>query len=363
VWVGITVLTGLAASLIAGFRARRVEAFAALWFAASMIAVSNLLFLISTNFGERLLYVPSVIVCYLAARALFRVARLGEEQTLSSVLRWPVVTAPVLIVLSIASVLVVRRTREWRDQITLFAADVQKYPNSARLNNYLGNLLYFEGDKLITQHSYLDLATADLNNAKAHLLRGLAILDEFQDMHAVLGMAEYQLKQYREAIPHLERSLAFKDFRTTALEMMADCYAQLQTPAQALRLFKQIDAEGIKHPPAWFELGNDAAARGDDDASIRYFERFIAARPDNVAAQFNLASAHHRKGDYAQSLASAERCIVLQPTPAIEASCLILAADDLRQTGHRDQALAYFERARAIDPNNPWIRKPGALVK
>jgi tetratricopeptide (TPR) repeat protein len=344
-WVAIAVCAAFGAVLITGVRRRRVEAFAVLWFAASMVLVSNLFFLISTNFGERLLYVPSVMVCYVAAGLLFKAARLTDDQPLTAALRSPVLVAPLLVVLSVGSVAAIGRTSDWRDQRTLFSADVQKYPNSARLNNFLGNLDYFAGDRLFVAKTDPEAATADFADAKLYLLRGLAIRDDFLNLHAVLGMAEYRLKQYREAIPHLERALAFKDYRTSALEMMADCYDQLQMPARALALYKQIDAEGISSPEAWFALGNDAAARGDDDASIRYFGKVIAATPENVSAYVNLALRQHQKGDYAGSLATAGQCLARQ---ADDIKCLMVAADDLLKTGHPDQARAYVEKAKAF---------------
>ncbi|HEY6357685.1 MAG TPA: hypothetical protein VIX35_05550, partial [Vicinamibacterales bacterium] len=293
VWIAMAICGGLAAVLVVGFRRRWVESFAALWVAASMVLVSNLFFLISTSFGERLLYLPSVMVCYVVAGLLFKIAKVTDEQALPVAMRSPVIVAPLLVILAAGSAAVLSRTRAWRDEITLFGADLGTYPNSARLNNFLGNMYYFAGDRLFVQQTDPAAAAADFANAKMYLLRGLSIDSEFLNLHAVLGMAEYRLKQYREAIPHLERSLIFTDYRTSALEMMADCYEQLQMPARALELFKQIDAEGIQYPTAWFELGNDAAAHGDDDASLRYFERVIAATPNNVAAYANLALGQH----------------------------------------------------------------------
>jgi tetratricopeptide (TPR) repeat protein len=173
----------------------------------------------------------------------------------------------------------------------------------------------------------------------------------------VLGMAEYRLKQYREAIPHLQQALDFPDFRPQALGMMADAYAQLGMPAQAMEVYRKIDGEGVADPQALFQLGNDAAARGDDDASIQYFQRFLAAVPDNPAAHFNLASSLFRKHDYTNSLQAAERCVALSATPQVQASCLLLAADNLVATGRREEAFAHFEKARALDPNNPRIKR------
>jgi tetratricopeptide (TPR) repeat protein len=344
-WVAVALCLALAALLVTGIRRRRVEAFAVIWFAASMVLVSNLFFFISTNFGERLLYLPSVMACYVATLVVFKAARLADDQPLTSALRSPALVAPLLVVLGVGSVAVFARTRDWRDERTLFSADVQTYPNSARLNNFLGNLDYFAGDRLFVSQTDPETAATDFADAKQYLLRGLAIDDDFRDLHAVLGMAEYRLKRYREAIPHLERALAFKAYRTSALEMMADCYAQLQMPARALELFKQIDAEGIPSPEAWFALGSDAAARGDNDASIRYFGKVIAATPENISAYVNLALRQHQRGDYAGSLATAGQCLARQ---ADEVKCLLVAADDLVRTGHPDQARAYVEKAKAL---------------
>jgi hypothetical protein len=359
-WLAMGLIAALTTVVVKGFKDRRLAAFAVLWCAASLVLVTNLLFLVSTNFGERLLYLPSVVVCYGAARVLFRLAKVSEEQPLRAALQSPIVLATLLIVLSAASTVSVRRTREWRDEITLFSADVLTYPNSARLNNYLGNTYYFAGNRLVEQHAAPDTAATDFANAKRYLLRGLAIHDEFLEQHAVLGMAEYQLREYREAIPHLQRSLTFPDYRVPALEMIAGSYEQLHMPDRALATFKQIDDEGIPYPHGWFALGNDATARGDYDTSIAYFDRVIAATPGNVNAHFNLAVAHYRKGDFVRSLESCERCVAMK---ADKVNCLALAAEDLARTGHRDRALAYFSKAAAIDPGDPWVRSAAAVVK
>ncbi len=327
------------------------------WCAAALVAVSNLVFFVSTNFGERLLYVPSLVASYVVAHWLFAVARTPPEASPAMVLRSPAVIAPVAVVLALGGGLSVKRTRDWRDQITLFGADGRTFPNSARLNSYFGNLLYFEGERLLRDPALGDAARADLEASRAHLRRSLEILDRFQDRHVALGMAEYQLGHCREALPILERGLAFPGQRDTAIEMMVDCYGRLGEPAEAIALYRRIDREGLPYPRAWFELGNDAAAHGDLDASIVYFSKFLAAQPRNVAARFNIASAYYKKGDYRPAIAEADQCASLEATPNVAASCLLLAADALAKLGDRDAADEHLLRARAKDPQHPWFRK------
>jgi tetratricopeptide (TPR) repeat protein len=357
VWLAAALCLGLLALGVLGFRGRRLGSFAVLWCGASIVLVSNVFFFVSTNFGERLLYLPSVMACYGAAAALLRLGGLAEDRTFARLARSPFVVGPVVAIVFAAALAVTRRAQEWRDQLTLFSADVQTYPHSARLNDFAGNLNYFAGERIFERDGMVADASSALTNATIYLTRAVAIRGTFLDLDAPLGLAEYRLGDYTAAIPHLEQALAFTTYRSQALETMAEAYTALHDADQATKLFKQIDAEGLQYPPAWFALGNEAASRGDDVASIRYFQRFLDARPDNMAAYFNLGKAENRQGDYVQSLAAAERCIALKPAPRVEADCLVLSADDLARTGHREEALQRFERARAIDPTNPLIKR------
>src|SRR4029079_12835826 len=119
VWLSVAVLAGLGATGVMVFRARRTGAFAALWCLASMAIVSNVFFLMSTNFAERLLYLASVLFCFVVARVLLQLARIDEERPVSSVLRSPVIMATLIPVLAIGSLASIRRTQDWRDQIRL----------------------------------------------------------------------------------------------------------------------------------------------------------------------------------------------------------------------------------------------------
>lgn len=349
VWLSIGVWLLLCAAFVSGAPKRRIEAFAVVWLAASLVAVSNLLFLISTNFGERLLYLPSVIFSYVVADVLFRAARVTAATAPRAALQSPVIAVPLLIIVAVGGTAVLVRTRAWRDQLALFGADQRTFPNSARLNDYLGNLLYFAGERLLAQSP--DQAARDFEESKACLRRGLAINGQFTEMDGALGMAEYQLRQCKDAIPDLQRSLEYQTYRASALEMMADCYEIQGDHARSLELLRQIDAEGITYPHGWFTLANDAALHGDEDKSIYYFSKVIRATPRNTAARYDLAAAEFRKGDLAAALASAQQCDAPPAAPPAQARCLMLAADSLAHMGRRDEAMQYVERAHVIDPN------------
>ena len=194
-------------------------------------------------------------------------------------------------------------------------------------------------------HGDSNEAKTDFEQARTYLSRGLAISHEFVDMDAALGMAEYQLRDCQDALPHLQQAQDFAFYRVAALKMTGICYETLNEQTQALGVFRQIETEGIPYPHGWFELGDDATRRGDDAAGIQFFRRVVAVAPDNVGAFANLAMAQRRTGDSAGSLLSAESCLRLDPNLV---PCLVVAADDLVRLGRPTEAMPLFERAKHI---------------
>lgn len=328
-------------------RGRHEDAFVVLWCFASIVLVSNVFFLISTNFGERLLYVPSVMFCYLMALVLFRVARVPEDRPLREASRSPVLVGVVLLVVVAAVPAVFLRTGQWRDQLTLFEADVHTYPNSARLNAFVGSLYYYAGDKLVADQRDPAAAAGDFVKARTYLLRSLEIQDIFTEIHAVLGMAEYQLQDYRNAIPHLQQALQFTNYHGIASEMLGESYERNGMADGALDVYSHMHEGGLRFPHELFVLGQNAAVHGDLDRSISYFSEMVASSPGDANPNFDLAQMASRKGDYALSLSAAQRCIGIQPN---HAGCLALAAEALVRTGHPAEAESYFERAKSLDP-------------
>lgn len=172
-WVGILICAGVCAALVSGWARKSVPGFAALWMAAGLILVSNLLFLVSTNFGERLLYLPSVMACDLFAWALARSVRVPAGGSLSQMLRRPIAVVVVLVVLVSGTAVTVARSADWTDEATLFAADLATFPNSARLNNFVGSISYFAGERVMSSDPAA--AAADFTRARDDLRRGLVI--------------------------------------------------------------------------------------------------------------------------------------------------------------------------------------------
>jgi tetratricopeptide (TPR) repeat protein len=146
-WRFVVPFVILAAAALFAFvklRDKDILAFSILYFFITFFMVSNIPFVLGTNYGERLLYTPSLGICLAMAYALARFLQ-KTEQTASSASGFLVANgkaAAVMVVLVCAyGFLTVSRNAEWKDNLTLFRADVQKAPNSAKLHYFYANQL------------------------------------------------------------------------------------------------------------------------------------------------------------------------------------------------------------------------------
>jgi hypothetical protein len=139
----LVVLLGMGALAVLGLRTRSVFGFAMLaWFSTASVS-SNLVMLIGTNYGERLMYAPSFGIAMAVGCLLARTWRVGEGDT---GLRRHVVAAVLVAATLVAwSVVTVRRNPVWADNNALYESGVVTAPNSMRTQFYLGNHLHEGG--------------------------------------------------------------------------------------------------------------------------------------------------------------------------------------------------------------------------
>ncbi|MBK7764325.1 MAG: hypothetical protein IPI46_13430 [Bacteroidetes bacterium] len=136
--------------------------FGILWFFITMSITSNVFFLIGTSFGERLLFVPSlgltIVLVFALARFFYK--QDDAENLVSAFKKAPIMLGIVLMTTLLFSFKTYDRNKDWKSDFKLFAADVEKYPNSTHLLFYMGNHLSGAEFK---ENLALDISENDLN--------------------------------------------------------------------------------------------------------------------------------------------------------------------------------------------------------
>jgi protein O-mannosyl-transferase len=137
------------------FRSQPALSYAIIFYFVTFLLTSNIFFKIGDIFAERFTFVPSVGFCLLAAVLLLRNKEKNYRVLSSTVL------SVVVVVCAGYSIRTWARTADWKDQNTLFLADVDHAPQSARVHDNAGNIYFNEAMNTadqIRKKQLLDLA-------------------------------------------------------------------------------------------------------------------------------------------------------------------------------------------------------------
>jgi tetratricopeptide (TPR) repeat protein len=195
---GLAVFGALLAHAIAAWRRSRPVSIAAAGWVVFYLPSSNLMFATGTIMAERLAYLPSLGVCFLAGHLL---AALGSRPGRGRL----AVAATVLLVTAMAA-RSVARVPAWKDNLTLATTDVVSQPRSAKLQAGAGIFLAANG------------RAAD---AEDHFRRALEIYPDYAQIHYDLGVLLARRGAPAEAEEHLRRAIALAPSNLQPYEALA----------------------------------------------------------------------------------------------------------------------------------------------
>jgi tetratricopeptide (TPR) repeat protein len=217
--------------------------------------------------GERLAYFPSAGFCLLVALIWIHAERRNR------IVAWTVL-ACILAALGARTVI---RNRDWRDNSTLFLADVRAVPGSTKMHANAGGVYYGQG--------HLQMAHSELQTA-------LHIFPEFPEAIELLGLTDARLGNDQEALRLLVKALSMSppdnidnDFRRVNL---AEQLMKLSRHDDALRVLDRLIEESTD---PWFasRACADRAAirieRGDVEAARSDVQLALRLDPSNTRAQ------------------------------------------------------------------------------
>lgn len=306
-------LIGAIAVVVLAARFRRsdewgVIAYCSLAFAASYVLISNSVLLVGVSLAERLLYWPSVPLLIGTATGLVFAWRRARDRAqislgLASLLKHA--GAAMVIALALRSVM---RSLDWRDNLTLFSADVATYPQGAHLNLGLAQQLVASA-----QTSRDPQASASLlKDADGLLARALEISPRFpaalqlRGVVARLGGDDGRAAQLLEAALRLEPG---------------------DRVAQAL--LDEIRGVGAKRA-----------------ASLDAARAAVNANPQDAAARAALGAALIAVGKVDEALPEWENAVRLAPESA---EFLRGCAEALALNFRNDEAIALLRKALTLD--------------
>lgn len=260
VLVPFVLFLAMAVFALLRFRKKDLLSFSILYFFITISIVSNVLILIGTNYGERLLFMPSLGFCLAVAVMFQRGFNYSLSETGFSSLSAFMKTAgrPVYVAVFIAflfSLKTVARNADWKSDTTLFDHDLETVPNSTHMLFYRANhitaeeellgldslkkkAVYDEAIKILSRAIEIYPGYADAyqrrgyiyytenNYAKAEkdYLKALENNPTHPVTHNNYGNLLFNQRKYPEALEHFKLAAKYNPFYAHAINNMASVY-------------------------------------------------------------------------------------------------------------------------------------------
>ncbi|MEO8150047.1 MAG: glycosyltransferase family 39 protein [Bacteroidia bacterium] len=193
VMLSITIHVVMLAAALLLLKRKSFYSFGILFYFITFSILSNLFFSIGAPLAERFMYIPSLGICIVVVKLFFDaseiLSRSVSEKTLSNI---GYCLLGAVIVLSCYRNIV--RCFDWKDNHTLFIADVKSVPQNSKANLNAG-LSYTEMAKDLKS----PVKEQMLDSAKKYLLKGIEIYPKFSDGYLNMGVIYSWLNNFDSA--------------------------------------------------------------------------------------------------------------------------------------------------------------------
>ncbi len=258
-------------------------AFGILFWIVTLGIVSNIFILIGALMAERFVFFASVGFCLVIALLLeFWINRAKEQEIFTTGKLW-VVLAPVALVLAVLSV---NRNGDWKDNMTLFLADIQKTPNNARLNYYVGNEM---STNYANSAQDANMKKQIIAESIPYLQKAVEVYPHYTDAHTSLGTAFFNLANYDSAEVHHKAALAEEPKNVLALNGLAGIYFMKQNFAAARDILIRDVAINPRNTSIVYNLGLCYLNMRQFDSAIVIYRQVLAIDPHHKESLKSMA--------------------------------------------------------------------------
>ena len=379
-WLGLLLYALLMVVVLFRFRQWPIFSFCILFFFISTSPTNNLFFTTGSTFAERFLYVPSIAFCivlvFLIAKALKTDIRQFPEHG-----RRPLFLVVGTLVLA-GSVLTVVRASDWRNNKTLFSADILHAPNSTRTHYSLASELMKEAQRSVDYRKRTEL----LNESAASFDRSIAIHPgNFQAWYnyglnrALAGDTVKAVNCYRRSIElsptyqvamnnlaviydaqgatdsaaaWYRRVLALDPDNAVAKSNLSNTYfnqglrlSQAGRRAEAITAYRKSAASDPSNSIPLNNLASLFASEAQYDSALVYLKKAYSIKPGEMMVIENIAAVSYLDGNYPQAMEFAGKALAIQPNAQ---RSLGVMADTYQAMGNPAEAMKYLQRLQQI---------------
>ena len=315
--------------------------FGVIFYLVSITLFSNLFFLIGSQMAERFEFFPSVGFCIVIAVLLSNYAKQMGKGLIDGLTNKKVITI-VLPLLLVFGGITFARNKDWKSNLDLFKADVEKSPEDSRLNYYYA--------KILRQSQDNDASTMGNNQIEAlnYLNKAHSIYPNFAEAQTEIGIIYLNLKKYDSAAVHFSKSLQLQPINTIAAYNLAWVQYAMKQYNEAIPMFKKVIAMDPSYQMAYLNLAKCCLEAHQTDTAIVWFNKLLVLDPASFMAHQGLAQAFMQKQNYEEAAAHFQKIMQLKsagPEDIYNLGIAYLSGKNYQP------AIDQFKRLLAINPN------------
>jgi len=192
------------------------------------------------------------------------------------------------------AIITINRNNDWKDSATLYAADLEKTPNDARLNYYLGDELI---TNMLAEHDPVqrNLIAQDIIG---YLQKAIAIYPVYEKAHIDLGITYTNISLFDSAEFYYLRSLQINPNNLLSINKLAHLYFITEKYHQAIEYNKRALVLNPDYMFTYSNIGVCYEHLGKFDSAILYAYVAINVDPKFLGSYEILANCYKALGKY-----------------------------------------------------------------
>jgi protein O-mannosyl-transferase len=284
-------------------------AFAIFFYIATLSLFSNFPFLMGAEMAERFAFFASTGFCIAAALAIEQWIIKGEAGNNMIIKSGKVLMVLVPITLVFGG-LTFARNGNWKDEYTLYKADIENSPNDSRLYQYLATAM---AENMYPEEPDSTKRKAMDRESIGYLRTALSIYPDFAEAHVEMGRLMERARMYDSAVIEDLHALKLKPMNATANNNLGSVYITLGKYAEAIPPLQKSVQGNPNFKFVYLNLARSFRQLKQFDSAAKNYNLLLGFDPGYIDGQKELAGVFFQMQKYDSAAVHFKQVVDLQP--------------------------------------------------
>ncbi len=334
------------------FKNRNAVSFGILFFLFTISLVSNVFFLIESVFAERFTYMPSLGFCIAAILVLAKFfkadTRATEKINFNALYKSNKgFVVAVFIVCFLFSVKTISRNTDWKNNLTLLAADVKTNPESARIRYAYGSAILIEQ---ALKEKNENKKQALLDKSIVQLEKGVSILSTYADAYYHLGIAYKEKSDFTRAVTNFELAAKHKTFTDAGFFVAwGVACGKAKMYEQSIKALNHAIDLNPNMADAYSNLGVFYDEMSKFDLSLDALKKAIVLDSAADGTHYNMGNTYAHMQNFTQAITCYKKALALNNA---NEDAINNIGNSYAALKDYNNAIVWFKKALEQNPNN-----------